>query len=626
MAQGRPPQPQPPQQPMPSPQKASPMAGLGSVEDRVAAYRGNPAPLQQRYQMSQDLLDLLALQKIKSEKDAAVRQMQLAMGQQQAAQGEAPMTVAQQREKEVMEMTKNELAKQRGETAQQQQDQQKEMMQKMMGGIARAPGAAAAAQPVAMAAGGIVAFAEGKSVPGDDKKPLDDAAKREIARAQMQGDRAALMDVLRKLGAAGYDVATLIPRGLAGAIDTALIRPARAITGKEIPYLGSVIDTDSPTPAMDDIRRREAANNQSAAETARLNRPPAPVAPPAAAAPTPPAPPRPAAPPPVAAPPVAATPPNVPATPAAPAAPPASAPGAPAAGLPALVDKTATNLMTQDPAAKQEAMEKRIREMYNLTPDQRRVYEQGTAQRQKMFDEAYNPEKMREDQLIAFLTGAGGRRYGVLGAGAQASAGMERSQREQRLKDFEAMQKGREGLVSLEREGIKPSIEGGLAALREASTGQRSGLEAGYKRVEGELDRNAKKIEGQLDRESREKIAAESNRIQLEIKRAMQEQTSEAARARIMQDINRLEQRGLDGLQKGPIGIAIRNLEQIKSFNPKGFTKEQQKELDDQYKKLAEAEDLVRANMDVYRQQAGKGGSSMSAADKALVDKYTKGK
>jgi len=63
--------PQQPQQPMPSPNKASPMAGLGGVDDRVAAYAGNTKPLEQRYAMSQDLLDLLALQKIKSQKDAA---------------------------------------------------------------------------------------------------------------------------------------------------------------------------------------------------------------------------------------------------------------------------------------------------------------------------------------------------------------------------------------------------------------------------------------------------------------------------------------------------------------------------------------------------------------------------
>ena len=33
------------------------------VQDRVDAFRGNPGALQQRYSMSQNLLDLLALQK-----------------------------------------------------------------------------------------------------------------------------------------------------------------------------------------------------------------------------------------------------------------------------------------------------------------------------------------------------------------------------------------------------------------------------------------------------------------------------------------------------------------------------------------------------------------------------------
>ncbi len=87
--------------------------------------------------------------------------MQLQMGQQQAAQGMEPMTVAQQREKEVMDLTKNELAQQRGETAQQQTTEQQQAMQRMMGGIAGAPGAATAAQPKMMASGGIVAFEEG---------------------------------------------------------------------------------------------------------------------------------------------------------------------------------------------------------------------------------------------------------------------------------------------------------------------------------------------------------------------------------------------------------------------------------------------------------------------------------
>ena len=180
-----------PQQPqMPSPNKASPMAGLGSVDDRVAAYMGDTKPLEKRYAMSQDLLDLLALQKIKSQKEAAARDMQLKMAQQGAQNGQANMTVAQQREQEVGELTKNELAQQRGDTAQKQAGDQQAAMQKMLGsGIAAAPGAAAVAQPKALAAGGIVHFEEGGST---NKKPLDEAARAELE--QVKGDRAAMMD------------------------------------------------------------------------------------------------------------------------------------------------------------------------------------------------------------------------------------------------------------------------------------------------------------------------------------------------------------------------------------------------------------------------------------------------
>lgn len=121
--------------------------------------------------------------------------------------------------------------------------------------------------------GGVVAFADGDLV--------EDKAKEELARAQLKGDREAVSDIVDKMKAAGYDVATLLPRGLAGAIDTALIRPARAVSGKEIPYLGSVIDTSTATPAMDELMRGQQSrapnvvsspDDQSAAETARLRR------------------------------------------------------------------------------------------------------------------------------------------------------------------------------------------------------------------------------------------------------------------------------------------------------------------------------------------------------------------
>ena len=154
-----------------------------NVAQRVDAYRGNPQALQQKYAVSQELVDLLALQKIKSEKEAAARQMQMQMAQQQAANGEPP-TVAQQREKEVMDMTKQELMQQQMGLMQQQQKAQQAGMQKLAQGIASAPGAQMAAQPQMMAAGGIVAFAgpDGSQVKGKSVDPAYEAILQSIYR------------------------------------------------------------------------------------------------------------------------------------------------------------------------------------------------------------------------------------------------------------------------------------------------------------------------------------------------------------------------------------------------------------------------------------------------------------
>jgi hypothetical protein len=153
------------------------------VAQRVDAYRGNPQALQQKYAVSQELVDLLALQKIKSEKEAAARQMQLQMGQQQAANGEPP-TVAEQREKEVMDMTKQEMVQQQAGLMQQKQQEQQQGMQKLAQGIASAPGAQMAAQPQMMAAGGIVAFAgpDGSQVKGKSVDPAYEAILQSIYR------------------------------------------------------------------------------------------------------------------------------------------------------------------------------------------------------------------------------------------------------------------------------------------------------------------------------------------------------------------------------------------------------------------------------------------------------------
>lgn len=466
MSQGR--APQQPQQQMPSPMKASPMAAVGSVEDRVAAYRGNPAPLQQRYAMSQDLLDLLALQKIKSEKESAARQMQLQMAQQGAAEG-AEMTVAQQREKEVMDLTKNELAQQRGETAQQQVSEQQSNIQKLMSGIARAPGAQAAAQPKMMAAGGIVAFQEGGST-------LDAARERRrvaqealykfglrqrrdnpegfrAAQEELRAAEAALSDAQKayaaEMSAAGLDrpVMSRQDLGAAGRFQRAEGAPA--------------------TPAGPPVSAAypDETTRGSAAGLAAIPRGPA----------------------------APAAPPRAPAVAPVAAAPSAAAPTAAPAGLPAALPKptmpevsmipglkeSIQTDVARDPEAMQRAQEERIRKMYELTPEQRAVYQQGIAQRQKMFEEAYDPERQRQEGLKRFLIGAGGRRYGEFGAGAGAGMAYDEGQRAQRIKDFEALQKSREGLVGLEREGIPKAIEGGLKGLEAGSGMRRQGQASG---------------------------------------------------------------------------------------------------------------------------------------------------
>lgn len=441
------------------------MAAVGSVEDRVAAYRGNPAPLQQRYAMSQDLLDLLALQKIKSEKETAARQMQMQMAQQNAAEG-AEMTVAQQREKEVMDLTKNELAQQRGETAQQQTSEQQANIQKLMSGIARAPGAQAAAQPKMMATGGIVTFQSGGST-------LDAAReRRRVAQEALykfglrqrrdnpEGFRAA-QEEFRAAEAALADAQKAYAAEMSAA---GLDRPV--MSRQDIGAAGRFqrAEETAGAPPVSDTYPDETARGSAAGIAALPRAPATPAAPPRA---------------PVAAP--------------AAAAPSAAAPAAAPAGLPAALPKptmpevsmipglkeSIQTDVARDPEAMQRAQEERIRKMYELTPEQRAVYQQGIAQRQKMFEEAYDPERQRQEGLKRFLIGAGGRRYGEFGAGAGAGMAYDEGQRAQRIKDFEALQKSREGLVGLEREGIKPAIEGGLKGLEAGSGMRRQGQASG---------------------------------------------------------------------------------------------------------------------------------------------------
>lgn len=125
------------------------------VTRMMDAYRGNPSALVRSNQVSPDLLKLMALQRLKAEKESAMRELQLA----QAPETQGLPTIADQREQELLGMTMQQMAQQVGGAAQQKQQEEKQNLQKLLqSGIAAAPGAQAAAQPRAMAAGGIVAF------------------------------------------------------------------------------------------------------------------------------------------------------------------------------------------------------------------------------------------------------------------------------------------------------------------------------------------------------------------------------------------------------------------------------------------------------------------------------------
>ena len=138
------------------------------IAQRVDAYRGNPQALQQRYANNKELLDLLALQRLKSEKDDAMRKIQLEMQQD-------PQTIKQQKERQLLEMTKQDLTKQTAGIMQNAQNRQQKNMQNVAKKGAPSPqqmqqvqsGLGALAQrqqgqaPMRMAEGGIVAFAAG---------------------------------------------------------------------------------------------------------------------------------------------------------------------------------------------------------------------------------------------------------------------------------------------------------------------------------------------------------------------------------------------------------------------------------------------------------------------------------
>jgi len=641
--------PQAPQ--MPTPGKASPMAGLGGVDDRVNAYKGDTKPLEKRYAMTQDLLDLLALQKIKSQKEAAARQMQLQMAQQGAESGQANMTVAQQREQEVDSLTKNELAAQRGDTAQKQAGDQQAAMQKMMGGIAGAPGAAMAAQPKAMAAGGIVGYAgpEGSVV---GKKPLDAAAQAELQEAQRTGDRNAMMMTIKKLAAAGYDVATLIPRGVMGAAESAVrgvadSRLGRALGLDAIPKLPESAyggDRTSITPMMDRVKREEQAATQPAppARPASVSEaqataaagpqaavppadklPPANVVAAAQGAPKPPAPPAPPKPP---------APPGIAGLPGAAGAPPQVQLGAvgPANDFGTKLQAAALKNAEIDPAARQLSEEERITNKMALKPEERKVFEEGIGGLQSMFQQEYDPERLRKEGIKRALIGAGGRRYGELAGAATAGMSYDDRMRAAKLKEFGDVQKARTDLIGIDRANVKGGIDAGMKTYEQSSMSQRQGLESG-RGLYGE-DVKSRDTKYSVDVGSRDKAldrvveklkvdaqnaATKANRENLSFERAR------TLYGTLMQRVQKAESELQENFEKGPLGTLL--MQDPAKLKPEDRNRLDIAKLELDRQKKAMRKELAPV-LESAAKQMGISNTDLSPADKAVIEKYTKGK
>jgi len=135
--------------------------------------------------------------------------------------------------------------------------------------------------PQGMAGGGIIAFTEGgRSAVSQEAAAAEEQRKkdREALSRGVSAGREGFTDVLGKVGAAGADLLTIIPRGVAGAVDSTLIRGARAL-GADIDYLSPSLTpgdqaSDTATPFYDRyIRAKEAKDNATTTTPAAVSAP-----------------------------------------------------------------------------------------------------------------------------------------------------------------------------------------------------------------------------------------------------------------------------------------------------------------------------------------------------------------
>ena len=166
------------------------------VQQTADAYRGKPQMLQQKYAQNQQLIDLLALQKLKSDKAEAARQMALSTGGK-------PPTIADQRESEALDNAKKEVVQEQAGVMQNKMQQMQAAQQKLLQSAGapqmptqgmpqpqQPPAAGLAGLPApniqGMAGGGIVAFDQGGTTGEEEARRAMEERRQQPPREEQR--------------------------------------------------------------------------------------------------------------------------------------------------------------------------------------------------------------------------------------------------------------------------------------------------------------------------------------------------------------------------------------------------------------------------------------------------------